>query len=285
MGLNEFAGYGAVAAASVVSGFAAAAYGLRAGAAYSGLVIAATGLALSFLVRDTTGHARLESKVRASRANDSATPTLSSVLARSLWPDARLFSVSQAGLVNNLNDGLAWGLFPILFVSSGLSLREMSILASLYPAVWSISQLATGTLSDRFGRRIPVVSGMLVQSAALLAIGLANGFVAWAVALVVLGLGTALVYPTLLAAVGDLAHPSWRGVAVGVYRLWRDLGYVVGALLAGVVADLLGTSMAVIVIAALTALSGMLFAMRFSESRIASQAVERNGVPRSSTDH
>jgi MFS family permease len=268
MGLNEFAGYGAVAAASVVSGFAAAQYGLREGASYSGLVIACAGLFLSLFVRDTRDHVQFETQADAQISGSSPRPRLSSILARSLWSDAELFSVSQAGLVNNLNDGLAWGVFPILFVTSGLSLRQMSILASMYPAVWSVSQLATGPLSDRWGRKLPVVVGMIVQGASLIAIGWARSFAAWTVALIVLGLGTALVYPALLAAVGDRAHPSWRGVAVGVYRLWRDLGYVVGALLAGIIADLLGTSTAIVVVGVLTAVSGILFAIRFRETRV-----------------
>ena len=267
MGLNEFAGYAAVAAASVISGFVAAQYGLREGAAYSGLVVAGAGLLLSLFVRDTRAHVQLESRAHAHTANDSSRPHLSRILAGSLWSDAGLFSTSQAGLVNNLNDGLAWGVFPLLFLTSGLSLRQVSILASIYPAVWGISQLATGPVSDRWGRKAPVVIGMIVQAAALVAIGLTRGFAAWTVALIVLGLGTALVYPTLLAAVGDLAHPSWRALAVGVYRLWRDLGYVVGALLTGILSDLVGISSAVVVVGALTALSGVLFAIRFQVSR------------------
>jgi MFS family permease len=267
MGLNEFAGYGAVAVAGVVSGFVAAQYGLREGTAYSGFVVATTGLVLSLFVRDTRDHVRLETQASVRTTSNSTPPRLSSILGRSLWSDPGLFSVSQAGLVNNLNDGLAWGVFPLLFVKSGLSLRQMSILASLYPAVWSVAQLATGPLSDRWGRKGPVVVGMIAQGAALIAIALTRDFAAWVVALVVLGLGTALVYPALLAAVGDLAQPSWRGVAVGVYRLWRDLGYVVGALLAGVAADFLGMSAAVMIVGVLTALSGVLFAIRFRETR------------------
>jgi MFS family permease len=269
MGLNEFAGYGALAVASGGSGFVAAQYGLREGTAFAGLAIAGTGLLLSLLVRDTRDHVELELQAHAPSTSGGRgqRPGVTRILARSLWPDAGLFSVSQAGLVNNLNDGLAWGVFPLLFLSSGLSLREMSILASIYPAVWSVAQLATGPLSDRWGRKVPVVVGMIVQGAALVAIGFTHTVAAWSVALVLLGLGTALVYPALLAAVGDLAHPSWRGTAVGVYRLWRDLGYVAGALLAGIVADLLGTSTAIVAVGVLTGSSGVFFAIRFQESR------------------
>ena len=268
MGLNEFAGYAAVALASMVAGFVAAQYGLREGAAYSGFVIAGAGLLLSLFVRDTRDHVRLESQAYAPHTQDSPRPRLADIFARSLWSDARLFSVSQAGLVNNLNDGLAWGVFPLLFVASGLSLRQTSILASIYPAVWGVSQLVTGPLSDRWGRKVPIIIGMIEQGAALITIGLTGGFVTWTVGLITLGIGTALVYPALLAAVGDLAHPSWRAIAVGVYRAWRDLGYVVGALLAGILSDLLGTPRTVIVVGVLTALSGVLFAVRFQESRV-----------------
>jgi MFS family permease len=188
------------------------------------------------------------------------------VLGRSIWSDPALFSLSQAGLVNNLNDGLAWGLFPLLFTASGLSLREMSVLAALYPATWSIGQLVSGSASDRWGRKPFIVAGMLIQGASLFAVTMLHGFTPWAASLVMLGIGTALVYPTLIAAVGDIAHPSWRGVAVGVYRLWRDLGYVVGALLAGALSDLLGIPAAIDAVAALTVISGVTVAIRFHES-------------------
>ena len=187
-----------------------------------------------------------------------------------MWSDAGLFSVSQAGFVNNLNDGLAWGVFPLVFTASGLSLRETSILAAIYPATWGFCQLATGPLSDRWGRTKPIVGGMLLQGSALIAMTVVNGFAAWAGALVILGVGTALVYPTLLAAVGDIAQPSWRGVAVGVYRLWRDLGYVAGALLAGFLADAFGIPFAINVIAVITIASGVAVAVRLRDPRVPS---------------
>ena len=268
MGLNEFAGYVAVAAASAGAGLVAAQYGLREGAAYSGFVIAGAGLLLSLFVRDTRDHVQLESQGHAPHPHNARRPLLADVFARSLWSDARLFSASQAGLVNNLNDGLAWGVFPLLFMASGLSLRQTSILAAIYPAVWGVSQLVTGPLSDRWGRKVPIIVGMIVQGAALIAIGLTGGFATWTVGLIALGVGTALVYPALLAAVGDLAHPSWRAITVGVYRAWRDLGYVVGALLAGMLSDLLGTPRTVIAVGVLTTFSGILFAIRFQESRV-----------------
>lgn len=264
-GLNESAGYLAVAAASVLSGFMAAGYGLRAGAAYPGLAIAATGLLLSWFTKDTAHHVRLESSQTGAQPDDNR-PSLAAMLRRSLWSDAGLFSVSQAGLVNNLNDGLAWGLFPLLFTRAGMDIREMSLLAAAYPATWGVLQLVTGPLSDRWGRKPPIVAGMIIQGAALVAIALAHGVVAWAMALVALGLGTALVYPTLLAAVGDISHPSWRGTTVGVYRLWRDLGYVAGALAAGILTDWLGAPMAIGAIGVLTAGSGLVAAVRFPRS-------------------
>jgi MFS family permease len=172
--------------------------------------------------------------------------------------------------VNNLNDGLAWGVFPLLFASAGLSLRRTSALVAIYPAVWGLCQLWTGPLSDRWGRKWLIVTGLLVQGSALAAIALTRGVIAWSSALVALGVGTALVYPTLLAAVGDIARPSWRGVTIGVYRFWRDLGYVAGALLAGVIVDAFSVEAAIGSVGMITAASGLLFAIRFNESSSAS---------------
>lgn len=264
MGLNEFAGYLAVGAAGLASGLLASRYGLQAGAAYPGFAIALIGLLLSWFVRDTAGHVRLESAANPLSAALER-PRLTTILARSMWSDAGLFSISQAGLINNLNDGLAWGVFPLLFTQSGLTLRETSLLAAIYPASWGMCQLATGPLSDRWGRKRPIVAGMVLQGTALISMTLVNGFTPWAVALVALGVGTALVYPTLLAAIGDIAHPSWRGGAVGVYRFWRDLGYVVGALLAGLLVDGLGMSAAINTIGLLTVASGIVVAIRLTE--------------------
>jgi MFS family permease len=267
MGLNESAGYVAVAIAALGSGFAATSFGLRAGPAYLGLAICTVGLLLSWLfVRETSAHVDLE---ETHRSDVSARPRLAQLLRQSLWSDRGLFSVSQAGFMNNLNDGLAWGIFPLLFVASGLSLRETSAMAAIYPATWGICQLGTGALSDRWGRRWLIVAGMMVQGIALVSMALTRGSVAWSIALVALGTGTALVYPTLLAAVGDIARPSWRGAMVGVYRLWRDLGYVAGALLAGVIADVFGVATAIGVIGVMTAVSGVIFGVRFREASIA----------------
>ena len=268
MGLNEFAGYVAVALAALASGFVASSEGLRVGPSFLGVAIAMTGLLVSVLfVRDTTAHAMLEEQRIGPDASGEGRPSIRQLLARSLWSDAALFSASQAGLVNNLNDGLAWGLFPLLFVGAGLTLRDTSILAAIYPATWGICQVWTGAMSDRWGRKWLIVAGMLLQAAALACMAVWPGFGPWAAALTGLGVGTALVYPTLLAAVADLARPSWRGVAVGTYRLWRDLGYVAGALLAGALADAIGMSGAIVVIAAVTATSGLMVAIRFEEHR------------------
>jgi len=188
------------------------------------------------------------------------------VLARTSLREPALSACSQAGLVNNLNDGLAWGLLPLLFVRGGLSVGQVGLLAALYPAVWGLGQLLTGPLSDRLGRKPLITSGMLLQAVALAGTAMAGSFWPWAASAILLGVGTAMVYPTLLAAIGDVAHPSWRATAVGVYRLWRDTGFAVGALLAGLVADLAGLEAAIWVIAALTAASGLLVAVRMYET-------------------
>lgn len=171
--------------------------------------------------------------------------------------DRRLLAVNQAGLVNNLNDGLAWGILPILFARDGLSMGKVGLLAALYPAVWGAGQLVTGALSDRAGRKPLIVAGMLIQAAALAVFAAGTGMALWAFAAIGLGIGTALVYPTLLATIADIAHPNWRASAVGVYRLWRDSGYAIGALVAGISADLIGIRGAVAIVAVLTAISGL----------------------------
>ncbi len=267
MGLNEFAGYLAVAFTALATGYVAEAFGLRPEPFYMGIAVAAAGLALSALfVRDTTAHAALEARTRTTEdARDAALDTRE-IIIRTSWRDPALSSASQAGLVNNLNDGLAWGLFPLFFAAAGLDVARIGVLTFIYPAFWGVLQLWTGALSDRTGRKPLIVGGMIIQGIGLLIVGLGAGFRTWAVASALLGAGTALVYPTLLAAIGDVAHPSWRGSAVGVYRLWRDSGYAVGALLAGMLADLFGMSVAILAIAALTVLSGAVVALRMPET-------------------
>jgi len=265
MGLNEFAGYLAVALSAYATGHVASVFGLRPEPFYMGIAFAAIGLSLSALfVRETAGHVHEE--IRLSGEFETA-PSTREVFARVSWKDPALMSCSQAGLFNNLNDGLAWGLFPLFFAAAGLSLRQIGILAAVYPATWGILQLMTGTLSDRWGRKWMIVGGMALQGLALLGMAATEGFVAWIVAAVVLGAGTAMVYPTLLAAVSDVAHPNWRGSAVGVYRLWRDSGYAVGAIVAGILADAFAIPVAIMVIGFLTIGSGLFVAWKMPETR------------------
>jgi MFS family permease len=273
MGINEAAGYGAVSLAAIAAGYLAASFALRPQPFLLGIAFALAGLLLSlFFVRESQGHARHEAALLTSpsgktegsaplatgaTADRPTAPSFKDIFLLTSWKNRTLFSVSQAGLVNNLNDGLAWGLLPLFFAAGGLSIAQIGLLAGIYPGVWGTAQLLTGALSDRLGRKRLIVAGMMLQGAAIVSLPLLHGFASWAVAMVLLGLGTALVYPTLLAAVSDVAHPDWRASAVGVYRLWRDSGYALGALLAGVLADLFGVSWAIWVIGALTALSGV----------------------------
>jgi MFS family permease len=267
MGLNESAGYLAVAFTALLTGEIAAGAGLRPEPFLVGVAYAALGLGLSTLaVRETRGHADHEATQGLYADAQNTDLTDRQVFIRTSIREPALSSASQAGLVNNLNDGLAWGLFPVLFTSAGLTLGQTGALVAIYPAVWGFGQLATGALSDRWGRKHLITSGMLLQAAALAAIAATDTFAAWAAAAVALGAGTAMVYPTLLAAIGDVAHPSWRARAVGVYRLWRDLGFAVGALLTGLLADTFGVREAIIAIAALTAASGIVVGMRMYET-------------------
>lgn len=264
MGFNEAAGYLAVAFTALLTGYLAARSGLRPQPFFVGIAYAALGVGLSTLaVRETRGHARLEARTH---GRDHEPMTQGQVFLQTSFREPALSAASQAGLVNNLNDGLAWGLFPVLFAGAGLGVVRIGVLAALYPAVWGLGQLATGALSDRWGRKPFVTGGMLLQAAALATIAAADTFLVWALAAVLLGVGTAMVYPTLLASIGDVAHPAWRARAVGIYRLWRDGGFAVGALLAGVLADRYGVRTAVWVVAALTAASGLLAAVRMYET-------------------
>ena len=259
MGLNEFAGYVAVAGAALATGFIAARYGFRPQPFYLGIGFVTVGLLLSALaVRDTKAHAALESSIREDSARD--------VFWQTTLRDRNLSSISQAGLVNNLNDGMAWGLFPLFFAAAHVSLGRIGVLTAIYPAVWGVLQLATGALSDSLGRKWLIVFGMWIQAVGIGAVIVSSSFAGFAAGAALLGLGTAMVYPTLLAALGDVAHPSWRASSVGVYRFWRDLGYAVGALLAGLAADALGLSGAMWLVAALTFASGLIAALRMSET-------------------
>jgi MFS family permease len=268
MGLNEAAGYGAVALTALATGYLASAHGLRPAPFLLGAAYIALGLGLSRLaVRETRGHAHHEAATHVSAAAEMhGELTTRQVAVLTSFGDRALSAASQAGMVNNLNDGLAWGLFPLLFAQHGLSVGQIGALAALYPAVWGTGQLLTGALSDRLGRKWLIAAGMGVQAVALALVAAGTTFGVWAVAAVLLGAGTAMVYPTLLAAVGDVAHPAWRARAVGVYRLWRDGGFAVGALLAGVLADAYGIPAAIWVVAALTAVSGLVVAVRMYET-------------------
>ena len=266
MGLNEFSGYFAVAISALTTGWLAARYGLRPEPFYPGVFYVAAGLALSwFAVRETLHHVAHELRSQP-QASGEATLTQREIFRRTSLTDRNLSSVSQAGLVNNLNDGMAWGLFPLVFAAAGMTLAQIGTLAAIYPAVWGGAQLVTGALSDRVGRKWLIVGGMWVQAAGIAVTALGAQFMAFSAGAVLLGIGTAMVYPTLLAAIGDVAHPAWRASAVGVYRLWRDLGYAVGALLAGLTADRFGLAAAVWLVAALTWLSGVIAALRMSET-------------------
>jgi MFS family permease len=284
MGLNEAAGYLAVAAATLASGYIAANYGLRPEPFYLGVVFAVAGLVLSAVfVHDSQAHARHEGRLQGGVDTDAAL-SFRQIFVLTSWKDRRLFAVSQAGLVNNLNDGMAWGLFPLFFTAAGLPINQIAILSALYPAVWGLGQLGTGALSDQIGRKPLITGGMALQALGIFLIMATSGFLPWAGGAVLLGLGTAMVYPTLLAAIGDVAHPEWRASSVGVYRLWRDGGYAIGALLAGIVADLLGLSWAIGAVGVLTLLSSVVVATVMTETlaarRTASVASGTQPTPR-----
>lgn len=264
MGFNEAAGYLGVAVTALVTGYLATTYGLRPAPFLLGAAYIALGLGLTVLaVRETHHHAHTEARQHVeAQSSAHAGLTTGQVFTLTSFKDRSLSAASQAGLVNNLNDGLAWGLFPVLFASAGLNLGQIGILAAAYPAAWGAAQLVTGAASDRWGRKWFITAGMLVQAVALAVTASAHSFGYWLGAAIVLGLGTAMVYPTLLAAIGDVAHPAWRARSVGVYRLWRDGGFAVGAVLSGVLADLYGIPTAIAAIAALTAVSGVVVAVR-----------------------
>ncbi len=264
MGLNEAAGYGAVALTALATGAIAEQAGLRPGPFLVGLAYAGLGLGASvLLVRDTRSHVDREQSDRPSVDR----LAWREIFLRTTVREPSLSAACQAGLVNNLNDGMAWGLLPLYYAATGLSIAAIGILAAAYPAVWAIGQIGTGALSDRIGRKRLIVAGMLLQAAAIAAIAAGSSFGVWLAAMVVLGAGTALVYPTLIASVADVAEPSWRGSAVGVYRLWRDLGFAAGAIVAGLIADAAGIASAIWVVAGLTAGSGVVVLMRMRETR------------------
>jgi len=266
VGLNEFAGYLAVGVTAFLTGYIAANYGLRPAPIYLGVGYAVFGALLSILlVRDTRDHVRLE-------IGNSARPSPAigfwEIFTLTSFRDRNLFAASQAGLVNNLYDGMSWGIFPLFFQSFGLGVERIGILKAVYPATWGILQVATGPLSDRWGRKGLIVAGMWVQAAGLFLTALTRHFEYWLLGSLLLGIGTAMVYPSLIAAVSDASHPTWRARSLSVYRFWRDLGYSIGALSAGIIADVLGFSWAIGIVAALTFLSGAVVAVLMRERSV-----------------
>ncbi len=278
LGLNEFSGYLAVGLMAWVSGYIASVTALRPQPFYLGIVVACAGLICSvFLTRDTLEYARLESRLRAPECVNLATAATGSfagntkvsfgrLFALTSWKVPALFLCCQAGLVNNLNDGMSWGLYPLFFAGLGLGVEAIGTIKAIYPATWGVLQLLTGPASDRWGRKRLIGGGMLVQAGGIWLTVLVRTYPAWVCGALLQGLGTAMVYPTLLAAVGDLAHPEWRATSLGVYRFWRDLGYAVGAFLSGMIADHLGIPVAIHVVASLTLLSGLLVLARMPET-------------------
>jgi len=263
VGLNEFAGYLSVGVTAFLTGYIAAHYGLRPAPFYLGIGYAILGLGLSvLLVRDTRDHVRLES-----RGNEKPAEPVDfwKIFTLTSFGDRNLFAACQAGLVNNLNDGMSWGIFPLFFASFGLGVERIGILKAVYPATWGILQVGTGPLSDRWGRKGLIVVGMWVQAGGLFLTASTRSFELWLFGSLMLGVGTAMVYPSLIAAVSDASHPTWRARSLSVYRFWRDLGYAIGALSAGLIADFFGFAWAIGSIAALTFISGVVVAILMHE--------------------
>ena len=277
LGLNEFAGYLAVGFTAWITGYIASVYALRPQPFYLGIGVAFVGLLLSlFFAGETRDHATLEARLHDSSSAETVwsdrhaatLPRLSmrKIFALTSWKDRNLFSCSQAGLINNLNDGMSWGIYPLFFSSLGLGVAAIGTIKAVYPAAWGTLQILTGPLSDRWGRKWLIASGMIVQAAGIWLTVTVPYYPAWIVAALLQGIGTAMVYPTLLAAISDIAHPEWRATTMGVYRFWRDLGYAIGALISGIIADLVGMRVAIQVVAVLTLASGLQVAIRMRET-------------------
>jgi MFS family permease len=289
LGLNEFAGYLAVGFTAWITGYIASVYALRPQPFYLGIGVAFAGLLLSLLLaKETRQYAKLEARLHhksvaavsvGKKGPSTFQPSMSEIFAQASWKDRNLFSCSQAGLVNNLNDGMSWGIYPLFFSSLGLGVAAIGTIKAVYPAAWGALQVLTGPLSDRWGRKWLIAGGMIVQAAAIWLTVAVPKYPAWIVAALLQGVGTAMVYPTLLAAISDVAHPEWRASTMGVYRFWRDLGYAVGALISGIIADLLGMRPAIQVVAVLTLLSGLHVAIRMRNTLIHGSATGLEGVP------
>ena len=264
VGLNEFAGYLTVGVTAFLTGYLAANYSLRPVPIYLGIAYATLGGFLSLmLVRDTRDYVRLET---AGHTGLETPIRFHEIFALTTFRDRNLFAASQAGLVNNLNDGMSWGIFPLFFASFGLGVERIGLLKAVYPATWGLLQVVTGPLSDRWGRKGLIVAGMWVQAAGLFLTAATRSFGWWMLGSLLLGIGTAMVYPSLIAAVSDASHPSWRARSLSVYRFWRDLGYAIGALSAGLIADAFGLAWAITAVASLTFLSGALVAAVMRET-------------------
>lgn len=268
MGLNEFAGYLALAAVAFSTGWIANNYGLRPYPFYIGIGIAVIGLLMSWLlVRDTQHHVHLE-------ATSSNIPKLKNIFWETTWSHKNLGSITQAGLVNNLNDGMVWGLFPLLLISKGFDLRDTGIIVATYPAIWGLGQLYTGKLADMYCKKALLFIGMFMQGIALLGMIWVNSFVEFIALSALLGIGTAIVYPTFLAAISDYVHPDQRPKSIGIFRLWRDLGYAIGAILTGLIADRFGLIAPIIVVGLLTLFSSLIVRFRMSCTIQATREIE-----------
>lgn len=256
MGLNEFAGYISVALIAFLTGWIAGEYGIRPYPFYLGIVLVVLGLLGSiFLIRDTKHHVAKE-------AENNTIPFLKNIFWDTTWKNKNLGSVTQAGLINNLNDGMAWGIFPILLASKGFSLGEIGIITAVYPAVWGLGQLFTGGMADRFCKKDMLYIGMLLQAVALVALIWASSMFHYIMLSSILGWGTAMVYPTFLATVAENTHPKDRAKSIGIFRLWRDLGYAIGAILTGIIADLFSINAAIVFIGILTFISALIIFVR-----------------------
>lgn len=266
VGLNEFAGYSGVAIMAAVSGYVASSYSLRPEPFYLGIGIVIIGILLSLIVKDTGQHLKIQIRDNATKNESINNLSSKEVFNLTTWKDKNLSSISFSGLATNLKDGMAWGLFPLYFTTVGLSVSQTGTIVAVYPAAWGFFQLFTGVLSDKVGRKKLITYGMWTQAFALWFILFVNSFSLWILGAILLGLGTAMVYPTLQAAIGDVASPNWRASSMGVYRFWRDSGYAFGALIAGIIADLLGVTWAIEIVALLPFLAGVYSRMRLDET-------------------
>ena len=261
MGLNEFAGYLAVAVVAFLTGWIAGEYGLRPYPFYLGILLMVLGLVMSiFLIKDTRGHAKKEE-------DTNTVPMLENLFWDTTWKHKNLGSVTQAGLINNLNDGMAWGLFPILLAAKGFSLEQIGIVVAVYPAVWGLGQLFTGKMADTFSKKDMLFYGMLLQAIVLIILVWAESLWHFVFLMAFLGWGTAMVYPTFLATIADNTHPRDRARSIGIFRLWRDLGYAVGAILTGIISDLVSIEAAILIVGLITLTSAIVILFRMKSSR------------------